>query len=97
MRQRPDETYAQWVERVREFELDYAQKQIRKGSDVNLVMEAMSARIMQKLIHPLLVAVKEGSRSEYSAEENRIKYFEAMRGHKPAADHIEEEKIDKSE
>lgn len=97
MRQHPNETYEQWVERVRAFELAEALKEIRKGADVNLVMEAMSARIMKKLMHPLLVAVRENARTEFDPVASRLAYFEKMKTHKPAADHVEEEKIDKTE
>ncbi len=91
MRQRPDESYADWVERVRAYELAEALKEVRKGTDLNLVMEAMSARIMKKIIHPLLVAVRESSHTEYDAEESRKKYFEALAHHKPIADHVVDE------
>lgn len=97
MRQHPNETYEQWVERVRAFELAEALKEIRRGADVNLVMEAMSERIMKKLMHPLLVAVKENARIDFDPVANRTAYFEKMKNHKPIADHVEEEKIDKSE
>ncbi len=91
MRQRPDESYADWVERVRTYELAEALKEVRKGADINLVMEAMSARLMKKIMHPLLVAVRESSHTEYNADEGRRKYFEALSQHKPVADHVFDE------
>ena len=97
MRQRPDETYEQWSERARAYELAEAMKEIRKGVDINLVMEAMSARLMQKLMHPLLVAIRENNNLEFDPVASRIAYFEKMKNHKPVADHVEEEKIDKTE
>jgi glutamyl-tRNA reductase len=97
MRPRPDESYAEWVERARAYELAEAMKEIANGADVNLVMEAMSARLMRKLIHPLLVAVRENAKTEFDPVANRTAYFENMKHRGPAADHVEEEKIDKSE
>jgi len=91
MRQRPGESYADWVERVRAHELAEALKEIKNGADINLVMEAMSARMMKKMLHPILVAVRESTHTEYNSEENRKKYFEAMAGHKPIADHVFDE------
>ena len=97
MRQRPDEQYADWVERVRTFELTEALKEIKNGADINLVMEAMSSRIMKKVLHPLLIAIREGSRKEFDAAENRKTYSEAMGHRKPIADHVvDEEKMPKN-
>lgn len=47
-----------WAERVRKYELGLALQQIAKGQDVNLVMEAMAARIQQKIMHPILIEIK---------------------------------------
>jgi glutamyl-tRNA reductase len=97
MRQRPDEQYADWVERVRTFELAEALKEIRNGADINLVMEAMSARIMKKLLHPLLIAIRESNKKEFDIDANRKTYSEAMGHRKPIADHVvDEEKIPKN-
>lgn len=91
MRQRPDESYAEWVERVRVYELAEALKEIRKGADINLVMEAMSARLMKKLMHPLFVAIREGTHTEYDPEESRRRYFDALKRNTPVADHVFDE------
>lgn len=90
MRQKPNESYADWAERARAYELAEAMKEIRKGADVNLVMEAMSAKLMQKLMHPLLVAVRENAKTEFDPVASRTAYFEKMRNHKPIADHVDE-------
>lgn len=90
MRQLPNETYESWVERVRAFELEQARKEIRKGADINLVMEAMSARIMKKLIHPLMLEIRKNADAVYDPEESRRRYAEAMSRHKPVADHVDD-------
>jgi glutamyl-tRNA reductase len=91
MRQRPDEQYADWVERVQTFELAEALKEIKNGADINLVMEAMSTRIMKKLLHPLLIEIRSGSKKEFDAVENRKTYLEAMEHRKLIADHVVDE------
>lgn len=54
----PNESFESWCERVRQFELEYARSLIAKGQDLNLVLEAMSARIQQKILHPVLLEIK---------------------------------------
>lgn len=58
MRKNPNETMEDWAERVRRFELGYALQQIAKGQDINVVMEAMASRIQQKILHPVIVEIK---------------------------------------
>lgn len=48
----------QWAERVRQYEYGHALQQLAQGQDLNLVMEAMAARIQQKMLHPILVKIK---------------------------------------
>lgn len=91
MRIRPDESYESWAQRVQEFELAQAKKELAQGADINLVMEAMSARMQQKLLHPILKAIRD-TPTNYNAEEGRKRYYEAMKGKGPASDHVLEEK-----
>ena len=58
MRKDPNESMEQWAERVRKFELGYALQQIAKGQDINVVIEAMASRIQQKILHPVIVEIK---------------------------------------
>ncbi len=50
-----------WAERVRKYELGYALQQLAKGQDLNVVMEAMASRIQQKILHPIITAIKEST------------------------------------
>jgi len=59
MRIKPDESKEDWAKRVQQYEYGYALQQIAKGEDLNLVMEAMGARIQQKLLHPVFRAIRE--------------------------------------
>ena len=91
MRQYPGESYADWAERVRAYELQEALKEIRKGADVNLVMEAMSTRVMKKLLHPLMISIRESVKTDYNSEEGKAQYFKALNRTTPIADHVFDE------
>jgi len=85
-----NESYESWCERVRMFEHGVALQEIAQGKDTNEVLEKMSRRIMDKLMHPVFKAIKdsvvltdtEASRKAY--EENYIKKYG------PKADHIDD-------
>lgn len=53
-----NESFESWCERVRKFELEHARSLMSKGQDLNLVLEAMAARIQQKILHPVLLEIK---------------------------------------
>lgn len=88
MRIEPEESFEQWALRVQKFELARAKKELDSGIDVNLVMEAMSARIQEKLMYPIYKAIKE-SKSKFDAEASRKAYEEAyLKKNSPKADHL---------
>jgi glutamyl-tRNA reductase len=89
MKYKPGESIEAWAERVRMHEYGEALKQIASGQDVNVVMEAMSVRIMDKIKHPLLKEIKEWGTSTYDAtlsKENYKKNY--LDKTKPVADHM---------
>lgn len=47
-----------WAERVRKYEFGLALQQLAKGQDINLIMEAMAVRIQQKILHPVIIEIK---------------------------------------
>ena len=49
----PNESYEQWVNKVRLQEMGEALQRLAKGDDINVVMQAMSARIVEKCLHPI--------------------------------------------
>jgi glutamyl-tRNA reductase len=59
LRKDPNESMEDWAERVRKFELGYALQQLAKGQDLNVVMEAMASRIQQKILHPIIMSIKD--------------------------------------
>jgi glutamyl-tRNA reductase len=61
MRYRPGETLESWAERVRTYELERARKRIASGEDAELVMTEMAGHIARKLLHPMLVSLRQSS------------------------------------
>lgn len=89
MRIKPGESITDWAKRVQQYEYGYALQQVAKGQDVNLVMEAMSARIVQKMMHPMVKSLQSGA--EISTEEfetHKTQYNEAYARRGPVADHV---------
>jgi len=88
MKQLPDETYEQWIERARIFELNNARKNLKKGVAIEEVLETLANKLIQKAIHPLLTAAK-SVETNYDVEESKRRYEEAyLKKNKPVADHI---------
>lgn len=91
MRMHDGERYEDWLERIRKFEYGYALQQIAKGQDVNVVMEAMAARMMQKMLHPLIMKIKD------SVPKSVVYETTSTQGNIPTgvADHIDGQIFDK--
>jgi len=91
MKYNPGEDYATWLERVRMYEHGVALQQVASGEPVDKVLEAMSKRMIQKGLHPLLKAIQNVP-NNYNSEESRKKYEENMKNRGPVADHVIEDK-----
>jgi len=88
MRINPGETYESWAKRVQQYEYGYALQQVAKGQDINVVMEAMAARIQQKMLHPVLQSIKETS-VPMDADASKKAYEEAyLKNNSPKPDHL---------
>jgi len=72
----PDETFEEWVERVRKYEYGFALQQIAVGEDPMKVMDNMARRMAQKIMHPVYKAIKDSSVLSIDMEESRRKYEE---------------------
>lgn len=98
MKYTPNETYESWANRVRMFEHGCALQRIAKGESVDQVLEDMSRKIMEKLMHPVIKHIQEVNTTDYDPEESRKNYEESyLKKYGPKADHVLEEKIDKPE
>jgi glutamyl-tRNA reductase len=95
----PNESYDKWVEKVRIYEYGLALQRIAQGEPMVEIVEEMSRRISEKILHPWLVAIKETVSERWTDEDNR----ESARRYKeqyldrygPVADHvIDEDHVD---
>lgn len=91
MRIKPDESYEQWSERVCAFELAHARKELAKGVPTEEVLDWMSKRINQKLLHPVITSIK-NKPVEFDVEASKKAYEEAyLNKNGPKADHSTED------
>jgi glutamyl-tRNA reductase len=91
MKYDPKEDYAKWVEKVRIYEYGLALQRMAQGEPMMEIVEDMSRRITEKVLHPWLLKIKEDSvlRSEYDAEASKKSYEENYLKHNsPKPDHI---------
>ena len=91
MKPNPDESYESWSKRVAMFEHGHAMMQIAQGKDVDKVMEEMSRRIMDKLLHPIFKAIRETTSTTFDIEKQKESYKKNYLDKNPhgVADHIE--------
>jgi glutamyl-tRNA reductase len=90
MRKHLDETMESWATRIEMFEKGRALQRLAQGEDPVTVMEDMSHRITQKMLHPILKEIN-STTANYDVEKGRREYEEAMKHVSPAADHISED------
>lgn len=91
MRIKPDESYENWATRVQQYEYGYALQRLAEGHDINIVFESMAMRIQQKLMHPIIIALKNAP-VEFDAEVSKKAYKEAyLNKNGPKSDHVNED------
>ena len=91
MKQRPDESYEQWVKRVEQYEFGRALMELANGADPEQVLKDVSNRMIAKFQHPILEAIN-NIPSKYNSTESLENYrtnYQDRFGPKP--DHIKEE------
>jgi glutamyl-tRNA reductase len=93
MRYNPGESIESWAERVRKYEYGYALQQIAAGQSSEVVLEAMSARIVQKLMHPIMSELNKSIKENtvHNTEAGRQHYEEIMKSKGLASDHVQED------
>jgi glutamyl-tRNA reductase len=69
MKKSPDESMEQWASRVEKYEYGRALMQIAEGKPLDQIMEDMSRRMVAKLMHPIIDAIKENSSNEWTEKE----------------------------
>jgi len=89
MKIKPGESMKSWAGRVQMFETGRAMQKIAQGEDIDTVLENMSRRITEKLIHPMLKTLGEQRISNFDSEQSSKKYIEIMKNVAKAADHVD--------
>ena len=98
MKYDPNEPYEKWAERVRIFEYGRALQRIARGESIELVMEEMSRKITDKMLHPALMSLKPAMLTKEEIRKNRERYEEIYLKHnKPVADQVDGHLFDKPE
>lgn len=59
MKYDPNVAYGVWVETARLYELSVARQRVARGEDINVVMNDMSRKLMNKLTFPLVKIINE--------------------------------------
>ena len=93
MRGKPGETYEEWAKRAQMYEHGVALQRIAEGHDVEKVMEDMSRRLTDKLLHPVLKAVlnKDPEKIKEEVEQSKARYEELyLKNSSPRADHVQD-------
>ena len=89
MRIDPGESMESWANRVSMFEKGRAMQRIAQGENIEIVLENMSRRITEKLIHPVLKVVSQQGISNFDSEQSNKDYQEKMKNVAKAADHVD--------
>lgn len=93
MKYNPSESYADWAKRVEMYENGYAKMRIAEGEDIDKVLEDMSRRITEKILHPILKSLRENP-SNIDTEEfesSKQQYYEKMKNIGPKSDHVSDD------
>lgn len=93
MRPLPDESYESWCKRVETYEYGHALMQIAQGKAPEIVLEEMSRRMMDKLLHPIFKAIRDSACSDIDLEELKANYKAKMEHRSPVADHVLDETL----
>ena len=90
MRKNPDESYEAWADRAKMYEHGRALQRIAEGKPVEEVLEEMSRRLVQKLMHPIYDSIYNTAHVEYDIEASKKEYAEKyLNNQQPVADHVE--------
>lgn len=74
MRKLENESYEDWLERIKLYERGIALQRLAKGEDAELVLEDFSKRITNKIKHALFEVIKDNIVSDFDIEQSRKDY-----------------------
>ena len=89
MKIKPGESMESWAGRVQMFETGRAMQKIAQGEDKDAVLEDMSRRITDKIIHPVLKEIDKSIISTFDSVQSNKDYQEKMENVARAADHVD--------
>ena len=90
-----NESLEEWVESVRVLEYNNARSQLSKGYPIEQVLDTMSTKIINKLLHPLYKNIKVNCSSNFDLELNKKEYYNNyLNNRKLVADHIDDQLFD---
>jgi glutamyl-tRNA reductase len=77
------------------YEHGWAMQQIAEGKDVDKILEEMSRRITEKLMHPIFIELKKSTVAD-DTEASKQRYKEKyLNKNLPKADHVDGQEFDK--
>jgi glutamyl-tRNA reductase len=99
MKYQPNESYDEWATRVSMYEKGRALQRIASGENIEEVMEEMSRRITDKLLHPIRKVITESGpkTTEAEMEESRQRYKAEMDKKGLTADQVDGQIFDKNQ
>ena len=89
MKLREGENFESWSHRVDMYERGIALQRIAEGEDEVKVMEDMSRRITQKLLHPVFKLLQ--APLEFDVQKHRQSYEKSLKNKGLTADHVDED------
>jgi len=91
VKQRPNESYEQWVKRVEQYEYGRALMELANGADPEQVLKETSNRMIKKFQHPILEAINTIP-SGYNSTESQQHYKETYQDRfGTKSDHVKDE------
>jgi len=65
MKYQPGEDINSWANRVKMYEQGHALQRIARGENVDQVMEDMARRIVEKMMYPIIKAIKDSPATDH--------------------------------
>ena len=74
MKSHDNELYEDWCERARQYEVNIAYQNLKKGLSVEQVLDKLSQRLLNKYMDPLYALAKKEVDLEYDREKSKAEY-----------------------
>lgn len=98
MKPKEGESFESWAARARMYEQGVAMQKIAQGEDPEKVLEELSRRLLDKLLHPIYKEIRESCITAYDSDVAKREYEEKyLKNYTPVADHVAEDFFDNSD